>query len=284
MAQQGDPDPSVGQLNPIVEHSGVELAPAGDGSAADQGADDQETPDAAAAFKAAAMDAAGGKASSWFEYELPDLVNTPGGLQTIASLFVFFLQKLSLQLHVGVEWPSWFLNFLDILGFLCFEVPAFGFGVGLVVPEECLFTARLLVSVALLIRMAYVLATIPRAEKNWGAARYGSVAEVVRTVVLGIAAPTLLSALAIAIGAPTGTNWLTGLGVVLCWPIIVYLVLVHVARILIWKSCCSKCVKRVIMCIRHSNKKSNRKLINALSPAPGTERTRLSRSIGKRLV
>ena len=241
MAQQGDPDPSAGQLNPIVvEHSGVELAPAGDGSAADLGADDQESPDAAAALKAAAKEAAGGMTSGWFEYELPDLVDTPGGLQTIASLFVFFLQKLSLQWHVGVEWPSWFLNFLDILGFLCFEVPAFGIGLTwLVIPDDCVFTARLLVSVALLLRMVYVKYTSRLKGK---APRYGSVTEVVRTVALGVAAPTLLSALAIAIGARTGTNWLTGLGVVLCWPIIVYLVLAHVARILIWKSCCSKCV------------------------------------------
>jgi len=94
MAQQGDPDPSAGQLNPIVvEHSGVELAPAGDGSAADLGADDQESPDAAAALKAAAKEAAGGMTSGWFEYELPGLVDTPGGLQTIESLFVFFLAE-----------------------------------------------------------------------------------------------------------------------------------------------------------------------------------------------
>ena len=116
------------------------------------------------------------------------------------------------------------------------------------IPDDCVFTARLLLSVALIVCLAYVMM-----KTNEEAPRYGSATEVVRTVALGVAAPTLLSALAIAIGARTGTNWLTGLGVVLCWPIIVYLILVHVARILIWKSCCSKFVNRVIMCMRHSN-------------------------------
>ena len=92
-------------------------------------------------------------------------------------------------------------------------------------------------------------------NNNEEAPRYGSAAEVVRTVALGVAALTLLSALAIAIGARTGTDWL------IWWPIIIYLILVHLARILIWKSCCSKCVNRVIMCIRHSNKKSNRQTV-----------------------
>ena len=58
MAQICDPNPSAGQLNPIVE-----LAPTGDGSAADLGADDQESSDAAAALKAAAKEAAGGTAT-----------------------------------------------------------------------------------------------------------------------------------------------------------------------------------------------------------------------------
>ena len=70
-----------------------------------------------------------------------------------------------------------------------------------------------------------------------------------RTVVLGVAAPTLLSALAIVIGASTGTKWLTGLGVVLFCPVIGYLALAHVVRIQIWKSCRSKCVHQVIILI-----------------------------------
>ena len=284
MAQQDDLTALRGRSIPTVEQSDVELAPIGDSTTADPGTDDQES-DAAAALKGLVKETAEGKAASSFEWQPEDLVNTPGGIQTFLSIWVFFLQKLSLQWHVGVRWPSFFINFVGVLRFLCFEIPAFRVGLaGLVIPEavleDCLFTARLLLSVALLVRMFYVM-TLPQ---NNEAPRYGTAVEVVRTVALGVAAPTVLSALAIAIGARTGTNWLTGLGVVLCWPIIVYLVLVHVARILIWKSCCSKCVNRVIMCIRHSNKKSNRKLINALSPAPGTERTRPSTSIGKRPI
>ena len=215
------------------------LSSAGNGPTADLGADDQESSDAAAAVKDAVKELAEGKAASWFEWSSGDLVDTPGAMNTILSLWVFFLQKLSLQWHVGVEWPSWFLDFLDVLEFLCFAVPELGVGLGqLVIPEECVFTARLLLSVALLARMASLLVFI----KNEKAPRYNSAAEVVRTVALGVAKPTLLSALAIVIGALTGTHWLTGLGVVLCWPTIGYLVLAHVARIQIWKSCCSKCV------------------------------------------
>ena len=125
-------------------------------------------------------------------------------------------------------------------------MPEFGIDLAwLVIPEDCLFTVRLLVSVALLVRMGYVKHTSGFKE----APRYGMITEVVRTVALGVTVPTLLSALAIAIGAPTGTNWLTGLGVALFWPIIVHLALAHVARILIWKSCCSKCVNEVSLCV-----------------------------------
>ena len=253
MAQQGDrSEPrssrrrpqqecsSTGQSNPIVEHSGVELPPA-DGPTGDLGADGgQEPDDAAAAVNTAVKEAAEGKAASWFEWSPGDLVDTPGAINTILSLWVFFLQKLSLQWYVGVDWPSWFLNFLGALGFLCFEVPAFGIGLEwLMIPEECVFAARLLLSVALLARMACVMYT---SDHNKEPPRYSSASEIVRTVARGVAAPTLLSALAIAIGAPTGTIWLTGLGVVLCWPVIGYLILAHVARVQIWKSCRSKCV------------------------------------------
>ena len=246
MAQQDDLTALRGRSIPTVEQSDVELAPIGDSTTADPGTDDQES-DAAAALKGLVKETAEGKAATSFEWQPEDLVNTPGGIQTFLSIWVFFLQKLSLQWHVGVRWPSFFINFVGVLRFLCFEIPAFRVGLaGLVIPEavleDCLFTARLLLSVALLVRMVYARSEM-FVEK---APRYGTAVEVVRTVALGVAAPTLLSALAIAIGARTGTHWLTGLGVVLCWPIIVYLVLVHVARILIWKSCCSKCVKRVI--------------------------------------
>ena len=248
MAQQDDLTALRGRSIPTVEQSDVELAPIGDSTTADLGTDDQES-DAAAALKGFVKETAGGKAATSFEWQPEDLVNTPGGIQTFLSTWVFFLQKLSLQWHVGVRWPSFFINFVGVLRFLCFEIPAFRVGLaGLVIPEavleDCLFTARLLLSVALLVRMVYVTNVEHppvRDGYNHKAPRYGTAVEAVRTVALGVAAPTLLSALAIAIGAPTGTNWLTGLGVVLFWPTIGYLVLVHVARVPLWKSCSSKC-------------------------------------------
>ena len=218
----------------------LELARTGGSSAAGLGTDNQES-DAAAAFKDTAKEVAGGKAASWFEWSPKDLVDTPGGLATLGQIWIFFLQKLSLQKCVDVRWPTFYIKFLDVLGLLSFKLPAFG-----VIPEECVFTARLLLSVALLVRMVYVMFT---SDEDAKAPRYDSAAGIVRTVVLGVVAPTLLSVLAIVIGASTGTKWLTGLGVVLCWPVIGYLVLAHVVRIQIWKACRNKCVHQVIMCI-----------------------------------
>jgi hypothetical protein len=171
----------------------------------------------------------------------------------------FPLQKLPLQKHVDVRWPTFHIKCPAMLGLLSFKLPAFGVGLAwLVIPEECVFTARLLLSVALLVRMVYV--GITSSDKNKEAPRYDSAAGIVRTVVLGVAAPTLLSALAIVIGASTGTKWLTGLGVVLFWPVIGYLVLAHVVRIQIWKSCRNKCVHQVIMCISRYRAFSQRSL------------------------
>ena len=253
MAQQDDLTALRGRSIPTVEQSDVELASIGDSTTADPGTDDQEY-DAAAALKGLVKGTVEGKAASSFEWQPEDLVNTPGGIQTFLSIWVFFLQKLPLQWHVGVRWPSFFITFVGVLRFLCFEIPAFRVGLaGLAIPEavleDCLFTARLLLSMALLVRMVYVMFT---SDEDAKAPRYDSAAGIVRTVVLGVAAPTLLSALAIVIGASTGMKWLTGLGVVLYWPVIGYLVLAHVVRIQIWKSCCSKCVHQVIMYIsRH---------------------------------
>ena len=61
--------------------------------------------------------------------------------------------------------------------------------------------------------------------------RYSTTSETLRTIALGIAAPALLSALAIGIGVPTGAGWLTGLGIALCWPVIGYVVVAHVLRV-----------------------------------------------------
>ena len=216
---------------------------------------DEAAADDAAAVKDEVRAEAEAKISSSYEWSTDDLVETPGNMETILFIWIFFLQKLSLQWLIGVNWPSWFLNFLDILGILCFGVPAFGIGLEwLMIPADCIFAAKLLLHVALLVRYSY-LAKIAFAVKTNGgeAPRYSSAAEVVRTVAHGIAIPTLLSALAIMIGAWTGTNWLTGLGVALCWPIIGYLVIAHVVRVQIWKACCIKYVNRVTTCISRAS-------------------------------
>ena len=158
MAQQDES--TAGRSIPTEWHDAqdvdLELARTGGSSAAGLGTDNQES-DAAAAFKDTAKEVAGGKAASWFEWSPKDLVDTPGGLATLGMIWIFFLQKLSLQKCVDVRWPTFYIKFLDVLGLLSFKLPAFSVGLAsLVIPEECVFTARLLLSAALLVRMVFV--------------------------------------------------------------------------------------------------------------------------------
>ena len=199
---------------------------------------------AAAAVKDAVKEAAQSKVTNSFGYQLPDLVGTPGTFQTIAQIWLFFLQKLSFQWHIGVRWPAFYVNFLGALAFLSSKFPSFG-----MIPEDCVFTAQLLLAPALLARFVYVMYTGKHVsstgdeENKRKAPGYDTAAETLRTIARGVAAPVLLSALAIAIGEPTGARWLTGLGVALCWPIIGYALAAHVARTQLWKACKSKCVE-----------------------------------------
>ena len=181
-----------------------------------------------------------GKATGCFEWQTEDLVNTLGRLQTVGRIYILFLQKLALQSFIGINWPAWYLRFLRILARLSFKVPSFRIGLSrLVIPDDCISTARLLLAPALLARAVfYVLRTKENKE-----AIYGTIGDMLRSVVRGIAAPILLSALAIAIGVPSGVDWLTGLGVMLFWPIIGYGLIAHVARYRLWKACKSKCVR-----------------------------------------
>ena len=188
---------------------------------------------AAAAVKDAVKEAAQSKVTNSFGYQLPDLVNMPGTFQTIAQIWLFFLQKLSFQWHIGVRWPAFYVNFLGALAFLSSKFPSFG-----MIPDDCVFTAQLLLAPALLARFVYVKEYVDDSP----APGYDTAAETLRTIARGVAAPVLLSALAIAIGEPTGARWLTGLGVALCWPIIGYVLAAHVARTQLWKACKSKCV------------------------------------------
>ena len=198
---------------------------------------------AAAAVKDAVKEAAQSKVTNSFGYQLPDLVGTPGTFQTIAQIWLFFLQKLSIQWHIGVRWPAFYLKYLGALAFLSSKLPSFG-----MIPEDCVFTAQLLFAPALLARFVYVMSTGEEsaAGYKYTAPGYDTAAETLRTIARGVAAPVLLSALAIAIGEPTGARWLTGLGVALCWPIIGYVLAAHVARTQLWKACKSKCVELLV--------------------------------------
>ena len=191
---------------------------------------------AAAAVKDAVKEAAQNKVTNSFGYQLPDLVGTPGTFQTIAQIWLFFLQKLSFQWHIGVRWPAFYVNFLGALAFLSSKFPSFW-----MIPDDCVFTAQLLLAPALLARFVYVQYTGENQDYK-KAPGYDTAAETLRTIARGVAAPVLLSALAIAIGEPTGARWLTGLGVALCWPIIGYVLAAHVARTQLWKACKNKCV------------------------------------------
>ena len=202
---------------------------------------------AAAAVKDAVKEAAQSKVTNSFGYQLPDLVGTPGTFQTIAQIWLFFLQKLSIQWHIGVRWPAFYLKYLGALAFLSSKLPSFG-----MIPEDCVFTAQLLLAPALLARFVYLVYTAELfqpygdEENKRKAPGYDTAAETLRTIARGVAAPVLLSALAIAIGEPTGARWLTGLGVALCWPIIGYVLAAHVARTQLWKACKSKCVELLV--------------------------------------
>ena len=194
---------------------------------------------AAAAVKDAVKEAAQSKVTNSFGYQLPDLVDTPATFQTIAQIWLFFLQKLSIQRYIDVRWPAFYVNFLGALAFLPSKFPSFA---GLVIPEDCAFTAQLLLAPALLARFVYVQFTRDNATTQG----YDTAPETSRTIARGVAAPVLLSALAIAIGELTGARWLTGLGVALCWPSIGYVLAAHVARTQLWKACKSKCVELLV--------------------------------------
>ena len=97
-----------------------------------------------------------------FGYQLSDLVGTPGTFQTIAQIWLFFLKKLSFQWHIGVRWPAFYVNFLRALEFLSSKFPSFG-----MIPEDCVFTAQLLLAPALLARFVYVQSTRNKKKRIW---------------------------------------------------------------------------------------------------------------------
>ena len=45
-------------------------------------------------------------------FEVGDLVETPGKMESVLTLWVFFIQKIGLQVNVDVSWPPWFSDVL----------------------------------------------------------------------------------------------------------------------------------------------------------------------------
>ena len=39
-----------------------------------------------------------------------DLVDTPGSMQVFGQMWIFFMQKMSLQVNVDIAWPRWYLR------------------------------------------------------------------------------------------------------------------------------------------------------------------------------
>ena len=150
---------------------------------------------AAAAVKDAVKEAAQNKVTNSFGYQLPDLVGTPGTFQTIAQIWLFFLQKFSIQWHIGVRWPTFYLKYLGALAFLSSKLPSFG-----MIPDDCVFTAQLLLAPALLARFVYLVYTAELfqpygdEENKRKAPGYDTAAETMRTIARDVAAPEDIAA------------------------------------------------------------------------------------------
>ena len=248
-------------------------------------------------------DVAKGNAEGYFtSFDADNFVESPGSAQTIAQLYVFLLQKLSLYAHVNIAWPAWFRRLFEFLAILELEIPFDVFGLPL--PSASVLTAQLLFAPALIARFVFVgfqydyyfSDDTPDEDPQ-----YSTTAETLRTIVVALFAPgydgmpfleellrlmtdndeagptepeepeeeggeeadscydvafvrcarcavvgirfvpgpALLSAVAIGIGVPSQTDWLTGLGVML-WPVIGYLLVVQLLRARFWKACQNK--------------------------------------------
>ena len=151
-----------------------------------------------------------------------------GSTQTMVQLWIFFLQKIPILSCMPELWPSWFLKRTLLLS-IDIDLSYFG------VPPASSSTAPLLLAPALVLRGAYLRAY---ATDLTDAPAYRSVAECICTGGRGVAVPK--AALTIAIAAATSAEWLKGLGILLCWPTIGFMVCVHTCRLHLWKSCSAK--------------------------------------------
>ena len=129
-APHGVDDPESGEAADAVEDAAEDAGP---GFAA-HGVDDPESgrppssvEAAAGAVKDYVKDEVKGKAEGLLaSHGADELVDTPDSTQVLAQIFIFFAQKLSLQVHVNVNWPRWYLRVLSGLAFLQLDVGGLG--------------------------------------------------------------------------------------------------------------------------------------------------------------
>ena len=78
------------------------------------------------------------------------LVDTPGNVQVLTTLWIFLLQKFALLLHVAIRWPDWFRQLIAILTIFTLDLPS----VGLDVPEStwimCIAISHILLAPSLI--------------------------------------------------------------------------------------------------------------------------------------
>ena len=177
------------------------------------------------------------KAAGAVEREARELVDTPGNVQVLTTLWIFLLQKFAFLLRVGIRWPGWFLQLIAILTIFTLDLPS----VGLRVPEStwimCVAISHILLAPSLIARSGFL---VKFWRENEDAPRYGTRCEIGRAVAVGICLPSLLSAFFILIGEASREKSWTGLGVALFWPVIAYTAATHAWRVLLWRSCKAK--------------------------------------------
>ena len=89
-------------------------------------------------------------------FEVGDLVATPGNMASVLGLWVFFVQKIGLQVNVDVAWPPWFSDVLDILAWFTLDVPSVSVNISDGVWNSCSTAVKLLVAFVILARALHL--------------------------------------------------------------------------------------------------------------------------------
>ena len=220
MTQQDESTALPGRSIPVERHDAgdVELSPAGAEPGTELGAGGRESAGAAdATVEVEAADAvedyvkekASDKAAGAVEREARELVDTPGNVQVLTTLWIFLLQKFALLLHVAIRWPGWFLQLIAILTIFTLDLPSVGLGV----PEStwimCVAISHILLAPSLIARSGFL---VKFWRDNEDAPRYGTRREIGRAVAVGICLPSLLSAFFILIGEDVRREVVDGIG------------------------------------------------------------------------